>query len=78
MPHVDIAEAALVSKGAHADVVAWALENAVEYVDAIAGQIRVGNVDEDRVLELLAHDDERVRAAIAIACFINCGGDNGH
>jgi hypothetical protein len=64
-----LAEAALASKDAQIDVVAWALDNAVEYVDSIAGQIRVGNVDDDRVLELLAHDDERVRAAVAIACF---------
>jgi hypothetical protein len=65
-----LAEAAAISGNVHSDTVAWAVNNAAEYVEAIAGQVRVGNVGEDRVIELLGHSDVRVRAAVAIAYFI--------
>lgn len=65
-----LAEAAVVSGNAHPATVAWSIVNAADYLDGVTGQVRVGNVSDDRVLRLLAHDDVSVRAAMAVAYYI--------
>ncbi|MDX2056109.1 MAG: helix-turn-helix transcriptional regulator [Polyangiaceae bacterium] len=65
-----LAEGAVMSKSAHAEVVEWVDCKAADYVEQISCQIRVGNVGDDRVLAFLHHRDPRVRAAIAVAYYV--------